>query len=111
MLTWYGGLSAKAKAKFDNRVGSLKALPRHRWVRPLFDILHRECEGLGEIRFDVLGTAYRPLGFFSRGSTFTFVVPATERGGKFEPRNACEVGLMRRGEILSDGSRASACDF
>lgn len=108
---WYDSLPSKARAKFDSRVGTLQALPRHLWKREPFDLLAGECEGLGEIRFLFGNVQYRPLGFFSPGHVFTLVIGAVERDGRFDPRNACAVGLARRAEIEANKDRSHACTF
>jgi hypothetical protein len=108
---WYDALSPKARAKFDNRVGTLRRLPRHLWKREPFDLLAGECDGLGEIRFEAENVQHRSLGFFSPGHVFTLVIGAIEKGGKFVPRNACAIGLARRAEIKADKERSHACNF
>lgn len=108
---WYDGLPPKARAKFDNRVGSLREQPRHLWKREPFDLLGEECEGLGEIRFKAADVQHRALGFFSPGQVFTLVIGAIEKNNRFVPKNACAIGLARRAEIEVDKERAHACTF
>jgi hypothetical protein len=108
---WYDGQSARVRAKFLSRLKFLAQTPRSGWKREPFDLLRNECEGLGEIRFNADGVQHRPLGFFSPGMVFTIVICAQEKNGRFEPRNACAIGLSRKAEIERDASRCKKCDF
>jgi hypothetical protein len=97
-------------AKLDTRLRFLKQQPRDRWTRPSFDTLSDDCAGLGEVRFEYKNVQYRPLGFASGKMEFTFVFVATEKGGKFVPKNACKVALERKAEVEADRSKARDCD-
>lgn len=108
---WYDDLPVAAQAKFDSRLKFLGQRQRADWKRPLFDVLEGECAGLGEVRFEVGNVQYRPLGFFSPGMMFTFVLGAEERDGRFVPRNACTIAQARKTEILTDQDRVHECDF
>lgn len=108
---WYDGLPPAAQAKFDSRLKFLAQRPRQDWTRPLFDMLDGECRGLGEIRFKAGNVQYRPLGYFSPGMVFTLVLCAQERGGRFDPRDACGIAQARREETLTNEERVHDCDF
>lgn len=106
---WYDALPMRARIKFRDRVGFLAQTPRSGWKREPFDLL--TGYDLGEIRFNVGGVEYRPLGFFSPGMTFTIAIGATERDGKFDPRRAPERAEQHRKEIESDASRSCPWPF
>jgi len=106
---WYDGIPTRAQVKFRGRVSFLAQTPRSGWKREPFDLL--TGYDLGEIRFNVGGVEYRPLGFFSPGMTFTIAVGATERDGKFDPKRAPETAMQRKEEIESDASRTCPWPF
>jgi hypothetical protein len=54
---------------------------------------------------------HRPLTYFSSDMTLTFVFCAIEKGGKFVPKNACEVGKARKVEIEADEARCKPSDI
>lgn len=108
---WYNSQTPRVRAKFLSRLKFLAQTPRAGWKREPFDLLSDECAGLGEIRFNADGVQHRPLGYFSPGMIFTLVFCAVEKNNRFEPRNACKIGLERKAEIDSDVSRCRKCDF
>jgi len=69
------------------------------------------CSPLGEVRLFFDKVQHRPLTYFSEGMTLTFVICAIERGGKFEPRNACDIGKARKAEIEADANRCRSSDI
>jgi len=79
------------------------------WMPKPFRWLRHECSGLGEIRFETGNVQYRPLGFRT-DLTFTIVFCAIE-GNKFEPTNACEIGLTRKSEVQANAQRSCLHDF
>ncbi|HLC44722.1 MAG TPA: type II toxin-antitoxin system RelE/ParE family toxin [Patescibacteria group bacterium] len=109
--TWYDDQSATVRAKFDSRLKFLAQRERAEWKREPFDILHDECEGLGEIRFKADGVQHRPLGFFNGEKIFTLVLCAEEKGNKFVPKKACEIALRRKAEVLNSQERWHVCTF
>lgn len=109
---WHDGLTPTAQAEFRVRLEYLTQHPRQNWIRPHFDLLKRECHGLGEIRFKADRTQHRVLGFFGPNRMeFTLVIGAVEKDRKFEPKRACETGLRRKKEVLDDGTRARTYDL
>lgn len=110
-FAWYNSGTPEMRAKFISRLKFLAAAPRDKWVRPLFDVLSGECRGLGEVRFKANKIEHRPLGFFSPGNVFTFVFFAIEKGGSFEPKSACKVGLLNKEEIKKKPERSHVCRF
>jgi hypothetical protein len=104
---WYGDQTARCRAKFLSRIRFLAQTPRSGWKREPFDLLHGH--DLGEVRFNADGVEHRPLGFFSPGMTFTIVLCAGEKNGRFVPRRAPEIAESRRREIDVDVSRS--CPF
>lgn len=108
---WLGAQNDKIQAKFDQRVRHLRQQPRDKWVRPYFDTLSDDCSGLGEIRFEVGNVQHRVIGFASDEMEFTLVFVATEKGGKFVPKDTCKSAQRRKTEVLADRTRAHDCDF
>jgi hypothetical protein len=107
---WYCEQPAKVRGKFLSRLKTLSQLPPHEWRPPYFRWLHGECEGLGEIRFEVMRTQYRPLGFQeSKGLIFTLVMCAREVNDRFVPRNACQTGVLRKAAIERNEERSNVC--
>lgn len=52
---------------------------------------------------------YRPIGWYGpQPREVTLVIGAIERGGAFEPRNACRMAIERKGLVQSD--RRFFCD-
>lgn len=101
---WYQQQPEPLQAKFDARIRHLLQQPRDKWTRPHFDGLRGNCRGLGEIRFEFKNVQYRPLGFFS-DQDFVLLLVATKKGGTFDPRNACELGLRRMQLVEQDKRR------
>jgi len=63
------------------------------------------CAGLFELIFEVNNVQYRPLGYYSGKMEFTILFFAEERGGDFDPPNACEIAKNRRALIESNKDR------
>jgi hypothetical protein len=108
---WYEGQPDQLQAKFDTRIRYLRQQSRDKWIRPHFDTLGEDCAGLGELRFEWKNTQYRIIGFASGKMEYSWLMPAIERGGKFEPRETCAIAQRRKAEILADRRRARDCDF
>jgi len=108
--SWYDRQSPKVRGKFISRLQTLRQLDPELWVPKPFRWLRHECAGLGEIRFETGNVQYRPLGFRT-DFTFTMVLCAIEKGGKFEPANACTAGLARKSEVHADANRSCPHDF
>ena len=109
---WYRGLDDRAQAAFDTRMRFLKQQPITGWKRPHFDKFAGRYRGLGKVRFQSGNVQYRPIGFFSGGQEFTFVFPeATERGGRWAPRNARDIARDRMEIARNDRRRTHGCEF
>jgi hypothetical protein len=106
---WYEGQTPKVRGKFLSRLKTLSQLQPHEWSVPYFRWLHGECEGIGEIRFEVMRVQHRPLGFQTPGMVFTLVLCAREMNDRFVPRNACAIALTRKASIENDEERSHAC--
>jgi hypothetical protein len=106
---WYCGQPPRVRGKFLSRLRTLSQLQPHEWGLPYFRWLHGECEGLGEIRFEVARVQHRPLGYSGREMFFTLVLCAREANDRLVPRNACATGLDRKATIRNDGDRSHAC--
>jgi len=83
------------------------------WSRPNgFNRLSGRYRQLGKLRFKVSNVQHRPLGFFGPGRrTFTLLIWATERDGKFYPPNIRDTALRRMNEMMVDPRRARECNF
>jgi hypothetical protein len=102
---WYEQMAArqKARARLDSRMTYLRQQPREGWVRPIYDTLR---DGVGEVRFKIENTLYRPIGFFGPGrNEFTFLLFAT-KADKFDPINAIDVAVERKSILQKDPQRA-----
>lgn len=108
--SWFDKQSPSVRGKFISRLQTLRQLDPELWVPKPFRWLRHECSGLGEIRFEAGNVQHRPLGFRT-DFTFTIVLCAIEKGGKFEPANACTKGLERKSEIQTNGKRSCPHDF
>src|SRR5260370_32865142 len=60
---WYCGQPPRVRGKFLSRLMTLSQLQPHEWGLPYFRWLHGECEGLGEIRFELARGQHRLLGY------------------------------------------------
>jgi hypothetical protein len=105
---WYESETKQVQAKFASRLKTLGQLPRNEWHETLFKELHGKCAGIAEIRFKADNVQQRPLGFRSGESEFTILFCATEKSDRFIPRNACEIALARRVEVLANRRRTNA---
>ena len=106
---WYQSQPPEVQGKFLSRLRTLGQLQPHQWREPYFRWLTGECEGLGEIRFEVRRVQHRPLGFEGPGLIFTLVMCAREVNDRFVPRGACRTGLGRMAEISNNRDRSHAC--
>lgn len=103
-----------ARAEFRATLNGLRGqLSIIGWCRPNgFDRLGGHYRALGKLRFKVRNVQHRPLGFFGPGGrTFTLLVWATERDGKFDPPGIRDTALRRMNLVLEDPSRAHELDF
>jgi hypothetical protein len=106
LTAWHESLDDTGKAVFSVRMEYLCAcndpidwsLP---YCRPL-------SNGISEIRFKSRKVQQRPLGYFGPGiKEFTFLLPATEKGGKFIPKNAVERAEDRKKIIEKNPGRSN----
>jgi hypothetical protein len=78
---------------------------------PRTRVLEGECDGLIEIRFFAENVQHRPLGFYGPLKLeFTIAFFATERGGKFYPRNSCGTALGRKSIVYGNREKCS-CEW
>jgi hypothetical protein len=105
---WYEDEAGnQTKARFLSKLKILGHLPWLEWNETYHKELHGDCAGLGELRFKADGVQQRPLGFRSGEREFTILLCAKERSNKFNPRNACAIGLARKAEVIQDRSRTN----
>ena len=103
--TWLNGIPWEAKDAIELRFSLLRNVAQLK--RPQAGILSgSHCEGLIEIRVTEKGVQYRRLAFYGPGPRqVTLLVGAREKGGKFEPRNACAIAKRHIKSIESgDGT-------
>jgi hypothetical protein len=83
------------------------------WSRPNgFDRLSGKYRELGKLRFKVAKVQHRPLGFFGpERKTFTLLIWATERDGKYDPPNVRDTALRRMAQVKQNPRRADECNF
>ena len=106
---WYCEQSPKVQGKFLSRLRTLSQFRPHEWRLPYFRWLHGECEGLGEIRFELARVQHRPLGYRDSEMSFTLVLCAKEVNNRFFPRNSCTTALARKAAITNDEGRSHVC--
>jgi hypothetical protein len=101
------------RVEFTAVLNGLVYQPIEWWIRPAgFDRLSGKYRELGKLRFKVKGVQHRPLGFFGPGMrVFTFVAWATERDGKFDPRDVRDTALDRMKTVKADTERCRALDY
>lgn len=104
---WYNAQNGKVQAAFDQRLRHLQQMQSYEWRKPYTKQLSGGCDGLVEIRFNADRVQHRPLGFYGPSRLeFTILLCAIERGGRFEPRDACNIALRRKDEV-NNHSQAS----
>jgi hypothetical protein len=106
--------SPQTRAEFRATLNGLLAQPGiEGWSRPNgFDRLSGKFRELGKLRFKAASVQHRPLGFFGpERLTFTLLIWATERDGKFYPPNVRETALRRMNEVRNNPRRAHECNF
>ena len=108
---WYDAQGKKSQGKINSRLHFLSQNPQNAWPEKYFKMLTGPCSPLGEARLLLDKVQHRPLTFFSEGMTMTFVICAIEKGGRFEPKNACDIGKARKAEIEADASRSKPSDI
>ncbi len=105
---WYVAQSPPVQAAFDQRLRNLSQMSPQEWREPYTKQLEGACDGLVEIRIKADRIQHRPLGFYGPGRMeFTIVLMAREIGDQFEPRDACEIALGRKNDVLRDPVRFS----
>jgi hypothetical protein len=108
---WLGKESAKAAAKFDERVSALSD-SRNWGGKRTTSLSGKPCLGLVEIRLCVDNVQHRPIGFFGPNSgEFTILLFAKEVGGAFVPKSACEICQTRKREVIDDEGRSRYYDL
>lgn len=101
VTTWYAAQTPTVQAAFDQRLRTLGQMRPHEWREPYSKTLEGPCDGLVEIRFKADRAQQRPLGFYGPvPMVFTIVLMAREIGGRFEPRDACEIAQARKADVL-----------
>lgn len=104
----YENGNVELKAKFVSKLKLLHRRPVESWRDPLAKQLHGVCSGLVEVRFKAGGVQQRPIGFFSGDHEFILLFWATEKGGKFVPKSACETANRWKLESINNRSVTDA---
>jgi hypothetical protein len=108
---WLDDQPDALQAKVETRIRFLQQRERHEWVRPYFDTLHGDCNGIGELRLEFKNVQYRILGFASGAMEYTWLMITKEIGGSFVPKNACADAQKRKALVTADRRRARDCEF
>jgi hypothetical protein len=103
--------SKKLQGTFRSRLTTLAGLDWDEWREPYIKALSGSARGLHELRFKADGVQQRPLGFVSGIREFTFLLWATEKGGRFVPLSAPETALRIKDEVRGDRSLTNAVWF
>ncbi len=109
---WYRELPKKAQAKLDWIIKLFEPRPNNEWIAKYFKKM-QGYDNLFEVRFDIQGVVYRPLGSFapSRGD-FTFTIGTTKkRKDVLIPKEAETIALKRLDIISIYPERAKECEF
>ena len=99
-------VSKRVKGRFTTTLLHLAADRPTNWKRPYVDTLSAPCQGLFEIRHEIVRIQHRLIGFHGpdRG-TATLIFGAKEIGGRFEPRNTCEIAQRIRALVESNPTK------
>jgi hypothetical protein len=95
---WYWDLPEEAQAEFDVTLKTLSITEDWRGLSE-FDSLGRD--GLCEIRFKAGKVQYRPAGCFGPGAKcFSIYVGCYKKGKVYNPPDAFDLAIKRRGKVL-----------
>ncbi len=113
---WCADIDDTVWLAFATLLDYLCGQPRKNWVFPYVRALRggkkgkkKGCAGLYELRFDSGNVEYRPLGYFKSDTEFVILIFAEERGGEFDPPNACETAKKR--QVIVEGDKERAREF
>lgn len=96
---------AKLWAKYYARMLYLRQQPRNGWTEPYFHLFSGK-EGVGRVRLDYDGIAYRHLGFFGPAANeFTLLYVATEKNHVYTPKGCIDVAVTRMKSVYQDRTR------
>jgi hypothetical protein len=94
---WYLGISEEAQAEFDVTLKTLSI--REDW-REIWEFESLGRDGLCEIRFKAGKIQYRPAGFFGPGAKcFSIYVGCYKKGSTYNPPDAFDLAIKRRGKV------------
>lgn len=67
-------------------------------------MLQGDCDQLLELRREIEGVQYRPIGCHGPGrAEVTLLFGAIEKGGKFVPLTACDIAQNRKARLAEKG--------
>lgn len=100
---WAGRLEKVQQAQLDAK---MRRLARTDDWNVAYSILEGPIPSFSRLRKLKVGASIRlrPIGF-REGDEVTFLIGATERGDRWDPRNAPEKAEERRLELLEDNTR------
>jgi hypothetical protein len=94
---WYLCLPDAAQAEFDVTLKTLSIVEDWRGMK---EFKHLGRDGLCEIRFKDANIQYRPAGFFGPGPRcFSIYVGCQKKGKAYDPPNAFDLALKRKGMV------------
>lgn len=111
VLSWYHQQPIAVQDEFEARLNFLASSPIEYWSRPYAAKLRGKCKGLMEIRFDVNNVEHRPIGYISGDREFTLLAFATERDGKFDPKEVCDTAKKRKKLIEKEARHSREFKF
>ncbi len=95
---WYQDLPEEAQAEFDV---ALKTLSIAEDWKGMSEFKNLGRSGLCEIRFSARKVQYRPAGFFGPGvRCFSIYVGCYKKGKVYNPPDAFDLAIKRRGNVL-----------
>jgi len=107
---WMDSVPAKVQQKFDQRWDILRCRNIPDWP---YDYAHkrRGTNGLWELKFEVGGTAYRPLFFLGPyQEEATVLLFAVEGNDRLKPVNADSTAQLRMQKATADPTKALIYD-
>ena len=103
---WLDDQPLKAQMQIDALIRNLEAVEQFRATH--VKSLKGNCRGLIELRREIDNVQYRPLAYYGPARRqVTLLNGAIEKGGRFEPKSACETAIRRKKAIQS--GFASTC--
>ena len=100
---WYNDLSAQEKADADQFIQKMRKTAE--WKMPMYKLLGN---GLGELRWPSEKKQHRVIGFFM-GYPWYAVIGCTHKQNRYDPPNALETAITRKGQI--ERGEVETCEY